>query len=452
MTGDGKFKKGKYTTIPETKNVKLPVGGRIRLGEKVKTDKGVSYPKELDYFKCPKRVQDIYGEKPTELIVFFPSMITTEIFPQSYEKYLSNEALVCQGDGKTEAQRLNMETGQWEKVKCPCEHYGPYDKNTKIGGCDKRGHLKFMIPSVSITTFFEMGVSGTVSVEEINSAFKYAELITGGSWKMIPFKMRRVPVKIRIPGTINMKTHWVVTLEIAASTEEIMRVRSGEILYLGQKKNTDYQLEETEPSRGKTEVALIEDTEEDRKAREAEAAEKVEAATREYEESVARTAQLKKEMEEGQHEILSYREAKAISQNNNGLATQAQKDMIYGIVVCEECGKKNVYGFKCPKCQNTNLHVITDGIYQDPLLKKDDFKNELEPTKDPLKLTEIAADKIFSWWLVERAKRNKEEKVTTPAEVVVATKDERITAAKDIVEKTKKRSTPTTIAEDFISK
>ena len=94
MNGDGKFMHGRYTTIPETKNVKLPIGGKIRLGIRVKNEAGVLYPVETKHFVCPEEVRDVYGDEPTELIVFFPRANREEVFPQAYEKYGSNNALL----------------------------------------------------------------------------------------------------------------------------------------------------------------------------------------------------------------------------------------------------------------------------------------------------------------------------------------------------------------------
>ena len=306
---NGKFDKGRYTTIPETKNIKLPIGGKIRLGIKVKNEQGVDYPKEVDHFVCPKEVRDVFGDEPTELTVFFPVADREKVFPQCYEKYGSNEALLCQGDGEKSAQRLNLENGSWRKVKCPCEHYNKkYDKKTKIGGCVKAGYLKFMIPSVSIGTFYQCRVGGTVSIEECNSAFELADKTTGGCWAMIPFRMKRVPKKLKIPGTANMKTHWVVTLEIAASTEEIRRVISGEILYLGQQKGKEFELEAPELPLANQRM----DTEEESIAREEKAKKSKEAEEEFRKQSKINEAQLKKDHEEGKDKLKSYQESKTI--------------------------------------------------------------------------------------------------------------------------------------------
>ena len=313
---NGKFDKGKYTTIPETRNIKLPIGGKIRLGIKVKNEKGIEYPKEVNYFVCPEEVRKVYGEEPTELIVFFPTANRKEVFPQSYEKYGSNDALLCQGDGDVSktAQRLNLENGRWEEVKCPCEHYNKkYDKTTKIGGCVKSGYLKFMIPSVSIGTFYQCRVGGTVSIEECNSAFELADKTTGGCWAMIPFRMKRVLKKLKIPGTAKMKDHWVVTLEIAASVEEIRRVAAGEILYLGQQKNGQYELESSElPTANRAYVPLS--TEEEIKEREEKAIEQQEVLVKDIKESKGREDDLKKAREAGETSVKTLEEMKKIAE------------------------------------------------------------------------------------------------------------------------------------------
>ncbi len=311
---DGKFKKGVYHTIPETKNISLPINeNHIMLGIKVTNEKGIEYPKELPYFVCPKEIKDVFGEEPTELTVFFPSNKREEVFPQAYEKYGSNNALLCQGDGDVSktAQRLNLENGRWEDVVCPCEHFKKWDPKTKTGGCSKVGHLRFMIPSVSIGTFYQCSPHGTVSIQELNSAFELADKTTGGHWAMIPFRMKRVAKKLKIPGTANMKTHWVVTLEVAASTEEIRRVIAGEILYLGQLKDGVYQLEAPElPLANRAYVA--EETDEEEAAREEKIKEAKKAESKEIKEGRAREAQLKKDREEGKGKLKSYKESKTI--------------------------------------------------------------------------------------------------------------------------------------------
>jgi len=53
--------------------VRLPRLGKIRLGIKKETDSGTPYPTPTDYFVCPEEVRKVYGEKPRELRIMFPT-------------------------------------------------------------------------------------------------------------------------------------------------------------------------------------------------------------------------------------------------------------------------------------------------------------------------------------------------------------------------------------------
>ena len=121
---------------------------------------------------------------------------------------------------------------------------------------------------------------------------------------------------------------------------------------------------------------------------------------------------------------------------NNDLATQPQKDKIYGTVVCEKCGTR-VYGFKCPICKNAdNVNIATKGFIHSHLLVKEDFKKEMKPVLLPDELTKIDAMIIWDWWLGdskniivgERIKRESKEKEAKPE----ATKEEKIAQARHI--------------------
>jgi len=315
---DGKFDQGKYHTIEMSKNVGLSINDeRVRLGIKKKNAKGVEYPVETDYFVCPKRIREIFGEEPTELTVYFPVANREIVFPQAYEKYGNNKAMQCQGDGEKSAQKKDQETGEWSTIKCPCEHFEK--------ACKKVGYLRFMMPSVSIGTFFQCAVHGTVSINECNSGFYTADKTTGGRWAMIPFRMRRVAKKLKIPGTAKMKTHWVVTVEVASSVEEIRRVMAGEILYLGQlKKGKEYQLEAPGPQEGQPPVIEAETDEEmaDRKEKQKEAHE---AELIFQKESKVRAEQLKKDRAAGLTGMRSPEERKAITAQKAKLRDDLKK-------------------------------------------------------------------------------------------------------------------------------
>nr|MBC8477840.1 hypothetical protein [Dehalococcoidia bacterium] len=53
--------------------VRLPRLGKIRLGLREDTGKGSIYPLPTDYFVCPEEVKRVFGEKPRELRIMFPT-------------------------------------------------------------------------------------------------------------------------------------------------------------------------------------------------------------------------------------------------------------------------------------------------------------------------------------------------------------------------------------------
>ncbi len=379
-----KFDISRYSEIKDVTNVvKLPMADeKIRLGERrVSSKTGEEYPVELAFFVCPKEVREVFGDEPTEITVFFPIADRKKVFQQSYERYGKNKALLCWGDGIT-AQRKNLEDGSWEDRKCPCEYLGK--------SCDKRGHLRFMIPSVSIGKFYECQVGGTVSFQELNSAFFLAERTTGGYWAMVPFKMRRVQKRLKIPGTAKMKTHWVVTLELIATLEEVRRVAAGEILYLGQRRK--YELEIPDMSEQKDESRKVYTPEElekeEREEAEArgitveelrESKEIEEAATerterenskKDFEESKTREAKLQEEVAKGKHKVKSYQESKDIFQKKK----EEEAQVIEGVLKkASEVGLKN-WG------QIVNF-AIKEGLLQTSL-SEISFKKVLTTNKD----------------------------------------------------------------------
>jgi len=219
-----------------------------------------------------------------------------------------------------------------------------------------------MIPSVSIGTFYELIVGGTVSFQEINSALMLADKTTAGHWAMIPFRMQRVQKRLKIPGTAKMRAHWVVTLEPTSSLEEIRRVAAGEILYLGQRKGeyeiespdmskqvederevvTQEEMEKEEKKEAEERGMSIEELREIKKIEEAETEEtEKEDLKKDIEESRAQEDQLKKDHEEGKDKLKSYKESKTIykkrvEEENEILQDISEKAQNAGIISFEK--------------------------------------------------------------------------------------------------------------------
>jgi len=80
---------------------KITVIGRLKIGEKVKNANGVEYPKSTDYFipkgEFAQSFTEIYGEKPSKLLIFFPN---ADALTQQYVLYCDG-ALHGSSDGET---------------------------------------------------------------------------------------------------------------------------------------------------------------------------------------------------------------------------------------------------------------------------------------------------------------------------------------------------------------
>jgi hypothetical protein len=194
---------------------RLPRLDKIRMGIKKKSEKtGKEYPAETEYFVCPKEVQKVFGEKPTELEIMFPIDNLDVIFPQAYTMYGKTAGVKCKGDGET-AMRKNEESGLWEEVTCPC----PYLDKKK---CSLRGHLQFMIPKVNMGGVYQLDTGSYNSTVDVNSGLDYiAELV--GRFNMIPLVLKRIPRETHAEGS--KQTHYTLMVELRATLEEINMIK-----------------------------------------------------------------------------------------------------------------------------------------------------------------------------------------------------------------------------------
>lgn len=220
------MKNGKFT--PQYHQVngvsdkrRLPRIDKIRLGVKKKSEKtGKEYPKEVDFFVCPKDVQAKFGEEPKELEIMFPLDNRVEIFPQAYTYYGSSKGVKCKGDAKTAQEK--QEDGTWKERSCPCEKL---DK-----GCTLRGHLMFMIPSVNIGGVYQLDTSSINSTIDLNSGIDYIHALCGRI-SMIPIILKRLPKETHHDD--KKQTHYTLHLELRANIDELADMKaSPDIIFM----------------------------------------------------------------------------------------------------------------------------------------------------------------------------------------------------------------------------
>jgi len=273
MTNNKNVFRQKFTRIEGLSAIRrLPRLGKIRLGiKKMSAKTGKEYPSETKYFVCPPEIRKIYGDEPTELNIMFPLNDPETLFPQSYQWFGSSKGLKCKGDG-VNATRLNEDTNVMEERTCPCDLL-------EEGKCKQRASLVFMMPTIKIGGVYQIDLGSYHSIVDINSSLDYAMAMLDGRIAMVPFKLRRVPKETHSNG--KKQTHYTLQLELDIPLEHAQRIREGENIFRGQ--NKVYEIEERKedinPAYDSKEdgAVIVEETEEDIRAREEKEAEQKKA-------------------------------------------------------------------------------------------------------------------------------------------------------------------------------
>jgi len=167
-----------------TEQLRLPRLGKIRLGEKRLSKKGVEYPVALDYFVVPEEVKAIYGDKPRQLDIMFPADDENIIFPQHYKRYGKQKGLICKGDGE-EATRMTDE-GRMEEIACP----GKDCKYFQKGECKAIGNLQVWLWKVPGLGVYQIDTSSINSILNINGGIRTIKGIFG--------RIRWIPLVLKV--------------------------------------------------------------------------------------------------------------------------------------------------------------------------------------------------------------------------------------------------------------
>ena len=186
--------------------------GVIRLGIKVEPPDKSPYPKAVDYFVCPPEVQAVFGEKPKELSIMFPSDDEEQIARQYLRCYGQTFGLVCWGDGEQGHMKTDMRTGamadrntkdwEWQDVTC-----NPQDCPEFGARCRKVMNLQFMMPDVPGLGVWQINTSSFYSIQNINTTLEIIRSITKtperqqGRISWIPLSLAIGPQVVSPKGT-----------------------------------------------------------------------------------------------------------------------------------------------------------------------------------------------------------------------------------------------------------
>lgn len=218
--------------------IRLPRLGKIRLGVKIENAEGIPYPSPTDYFVCPDEVKKVFGEKPSELRIMFPTDDESQWASQYLRCYSETGNLICRGDGETalaKVETINRETSSRDEViskllempcnpdRCPCHQQGY---------CRRVMNLQFLLPDCPGFGVYQLDTSSFYSIVNVNSSL---ELIRGicGRLAMIPLSLKLVEQEVQPEG--KKKIVRVLSLTAPYSVAEIQRyarIPPGQVLIL----------------------------------------------------------------------------------------------------------------------------------------------------------------------------------------------------------------------------
>lgn len=188
--------------------LRMPRLGKIRLGVKEVSQRTQrEYPKAVDYFVVDPEdgitspasaaaFARVYGDKPRELDVLFPTNAIEEFFPQWLKRYGSGSGLLCKGDGE-HAQAVDKDSGELIDVICNPEECPAYKADPPQ--CRRVGTLQFLLPRVPGLGVWQIDTTSFYSIVNLNSALRFVAHLTGGRIAMIPLKLRLKPQEVA-PG------------------------------------------------------------------------------------------------------------------------------------------------------------------------------------------------------------------------------------------------------------
>ena len=209
---------------------RLPRLGKIHLGVKKLSGKGIEYPSATDYFVCPPEVTVVYGDKPKSLDVIIP-VDDEEIWAsQYYRQYSRTRGLICKGDGITCRRLIDVKTGAvagkatkeaaWqENCQCPGRDCPDY----KAKACQEVMNLQVMLPKVMGLGVWQIDTGSIHSIMNINNCATMIRTMCGSvAW--IRLQLCLEPTQVVNPDDPEQrkKTVWCMSLKYSGTAEALL--------------------------------------------------------------------------------------------------------------------------------------------------------------------------------------------------------------------------------------
>jgi hypothetical protein len=206
--------------------IRLPRLGKIRLGFRHELEDGSYYLEPTDYFVCPEEVKKVYGEKPTDLRIMFPTNDRSQWASQFLRCYSASRSLLCRGDGETALARIDVNTGKiatleslsTELKDIPCMPVSCPMYRTEC--CRRVMNLQFLLPDCPGFGVYQLDVSSRHSIINVNSGL---ELVHGVCERvaMIPLSLKLILQEVEPDGIKKMA--YVLSLTAPYTLSEIQK-------------------------------------------------------------------------------------------------------------------------------------------------------------------------------------------------------------------------------------
>lgn len=217
-----------------TDHPRLPRLGKIHLGVKKLSGRGNEYPSATDYFVVPKVIQDVYGEKPRELDVVFPTDDIGRVAGVSWKNYSAARGKVCWGDGTKAVRMIDLEKLP-RRDRYPEYSQDEYDAaivtkdSTKIerreiacpakdcvfakkNACKPVMNLMVLLPKVPGIGIWQLDTGSINSILDVRGGIDLVTRLSGGVLAGIPLKLRLEPMEVISPE--DQKKKVVFTLKL----------------------------------------------------------------------------------------------------------------------------------------------------------------------------------------------------------------------------------------------
>jgi hypothetical protein len=208
-----------------SEKVLLPRLGKIRLGTKEQRNDGSSCPMPTDHFVCPDEVKKVFGEKPRELRIMFPTEEKEQWASQYLRRYSDSLQLICRGDGEKAVTYYGMRVAKVDtassashlkEIACDPLTCGYY----RSGDCRRVMNLQVLLPDCPGFGVYQLDTGSFYSICNVNSALTFIQSVSPRV-SMIPFSLQLVEKEVQPEGW--PKTVYVLRLTWTESLFELQK-------------------------------------------------------------------------------------------------------------------------------------------------------------------------------------------------------------------------------------